>query len=246
MAIAFDNATSGAFGANVASKTVSHTTGGGTDRILFVGVAMSGNVTTDIVTGITYNGVSMTKITSAAGIAGQTGAVTVYYLIAPATGANDVVVSFSPNNGGAIQIVSYSGAKQTGVPDSSNTLSTTGGGTDIDLATTTVADNCWVTMWGMCDGGTGLTAGTGTTIRGSVLSSVYAMGDSNSAVTPAGSKTLIFDNATANQTAVIVSFAPAVASGPTNLKTYNTNVKANIKTIDTNPIANVKTLNTNA
>lgn len=35
------------------------------------------------------------------------------------------------------------------------------------------------------------------------------------------------------------------AVGPTNLKTYNTNVKANIKTINTNPIANVKSLNTN-
>lgn len=36
------------------------------------------------------------------------------------------------------------------------------------------------------------------------------------------------------------------ATGPANLKTYNTNAKANIKTINTNPIANVKTLNTNA
>lgn len=36
-----------------------------------------------------------------------------------------------------------------------------------------------------------------------------------------------------------------VASGPTNLKSYNTNLKANIKTINTNPIANVKSLNTN-
>lgn len=35
------------------------------------------------------------------------------------------------------------------------------------------------------------------------------------------------------------------ASGPANLKTYNTNVKSNIKTINTNPIANVKSLDTN-
>lgn len=43
-----------------------------------------------------------------------------------------------------------------------------------------------------------------------------------------------------------VAVSPIVASGPANLKTYNTNPKANIKTIDTNPIANVKTLDTNA
>lgn len=35
------------------------------------------------------------------------------------------------------------------------------------------------------------------------------------------------------------------ASGPANLKSYNTNLKANIKSINTNPIANVKSLNTN-
>lgn len=34
-------------------------------------------------------------------------------------------------------------------------------------------------------------------------------------------------------------------SGPTNLKSYNTNLKANIKSINTNLIANVKSLNTN-
>jgi len=35
------------------------------------------------------------------------------------------------------------------------------------------------------------------------------------------------------------------ASGPSNLKSYNTNLKANIKTINTNPIANIKSLDTN-
>lgn len=34
-------------------------------------------------------------------------------------------------------------------------------------------------------------------------------------------------------------------SGPANLKSYNTNLKANIKSINTNLIANVKSLNTN-
>lgn len=34
-------------------------------------------------------------------------------------------------------------------------------------------------------------------------------------------------------------------SGPTNLKSYNTNLKANIKSINTNLIANVKSINTN-
>lgn len=37
----------------------------------------------------------------------------------------------------------------------------------------------------------------------------------------------------------------ASASGPANLKSYNTNLKANIKSINTNLIANVKSLDTN-
>lgn len=45
--------------------------------------------------------------------------------------------------------------------------------------------------------------------------------------------------------ALTIALRPA-ASGPANLKTYNTNAKANIKTINTNVIANVKTLDTNA
>lgn len=35
------------------------------------------------------------------------------------------------------------------------------------------------------------------------------------------------------------------ASGPANLKSYNTNVKSNVKSIDTNTLANIKSLNTN-
>ena len=45
--------------------------------------------------------------------------------------------------------------------------------------------------------------------------------------------------------AVSMALRVAPIVGPTNLKTYNTNLKANIKTINTNPIANVKSLNTN-
>ncbi len=43
----------------------------------------------------------------------------------------------------------------------------------------------------------------------------------------------------------LYALVEVTASGPANLKTYNTNPTANIKTINTNVIANVKTLNTN-
>jgi hypothetical protein len=43
----------------------------------------------------------------------------------------------------------------------------------------------------------------------------------------------------------VLEIVYSVASGPANLKSYNTNLKANIKSINTNVIANVKSLNTN-
>ena len=48
---------------------------------------------------------------------------------------------------------------------------------------------------------------------------------------------------TSDFTPPTAAYAPA--SGPTNLKSYNTNLKANIKSINTNLIANCKSLNTN-
>ncbi len=44
----------------------------------------------------------------------------------------------------------------------------------------------------------------------------------------------------------ITIYYTAGASGPTNLKSLDTNVKANIKSYNTNPIANIKSINTNA
>lgn len=212
MAIAFDNATSGTFGANVASKTLSHTVNSNSNGILFVGVAMSGAVTTDIVTGITYNGVSMTKVADGLGHTGNLGDVTVYYLLAPASGANNVIVSFSPNNGGAVQVISYTGAKQSGQPDSSAVRSNGGAGS-FTLATTTVADNSWAVLFGQFDGGATPTAGTNTTLRGSIISSVFAMGDTNGVVHPAGSITMGLNNTSgSNSNGVIVSIAPTATA----------------------------------
>jgi hypothetical protein len=48
------------------------------------------------------------------------------------------------------------------------------------------------------------------------------------------------------QYGIAAIIAPTVASGPANLKSYDTNLKSNIKSINTNVIANIKSLNTNA
>lgn len=106
MAIAFD-AVSNLNGAPSSSLSWSHTCTGA-DRILIVGIAQRNGRS---VTAITYNGVAMTLI----GTSGDTfTTISMYYLLAPATGANTISITFSSsdsdNNGMA---VSYTGVHQT-------------------------------------------------------------------------------------------------------------------------------------
>ena len=84
-AIAFDAASS-ATGVGVSSLTWAHTTSGA-DRLLIVGVSFD----TGTVTGVTYAGVPMTSV----GNTTTALKMHMWRLIAPATGANNIVVSFS-------------------------------------------------------------------------------------------------------------------------------------------------------
>lgn len=87
-AIAFDAAASG--NATGTSLAYSHTVSG-SDRVLIVGVTLYSNSTQTVST-VTYNGVSMTLIPSCTAEANDL-RVEQWYLVAPATGANNVVVT---------------------------------------------------------------------------------------------------------------------------------------------------------
>lgn len=105
MAIAFDNKTQ-----NTSSATTfSHTTTGG-NLILIVKV-----VTPSTVTGVTYAGVSMTQAGVAVNVLDANTNVYLFYLKAPATGANNVVISGPATC--TSSAISFTGAKQTGGVD---------------------------------------------------------------------------------------------------------------------------------
>ena len=87
-ALAIDTASSAGCGA-CTSLSWSHTVSG-TNRLLVVGP--SGYDTSDSVTGVTYNSVSMTVIPSSSTSNGNH-TVSQYSLIAPSTGANTILVS---------------------------------------------------------------------------------------------------------------------------------------------------------
>jgi hypothetical protein len=203
MAIAFDSSAKGTLGASPVSH--SHTCTG-SDRILFVAAwGDAGNPTA-----VTYNGVSMTKIADIPAN-GDAYRGNLWYLVNPATGANNVTVTGAGLNVYGMS-ASFTGASQTGVPDASATesnLSTTSATIDV----TTIADNCWTIL---CTTGTGVPTGmTNGTERQSA--NTNHLGDSNGAKTPAGATSITSTfGASANAYSVIASFAPSVASTTTS------------------------------
>lgn len=157
MAVTFDAAANGqtAFGTTL---TYSHTVSG-TDRALFVAVVVGGGVA---ISGVTYNGVAMTAV--------ETGSTTyrLFALAAPATGANDVVVTAASAEVIVAVSASYNGVDQV-TPYDGVQASATGDGSP-SVTVTSATDNLVVGMSGYGDsvGQSVQTAGAAQTSRGSL------------------------------------------------------------------------------
>lgn len=213
--IAFDAAYNGDTSGNANSLTYSHTTSGD-NRILFVGAHtyVSGvGATGDIITGITYNSVAMTLIDKQMTTGGSYSRWHyLYYLIAPATGANNVVISASSASYRLLaSSASYTGAKQTAQPDASS-KATTDAVTSQALATTVVADDSWLVSSGVAVLDT-IAAGTGVTLRTGGNTFTTKIGDSNADLAP-GSNSMTWTTGVSSPFNVIqASFAPSIDSG---------------------------------
>lgn len=192
MAIAFDAATSDN-GGSVTSLTTEHTCTG-SDLVLIVGTSVGSS--TQTVTGVTYNGVGMTKVAGSEVSQSQNGTTALWYLINPATGANDVVVSISSSQNISVGIASYTGASQSSQADVSST-NTAGSGTSFSTTLTTSTDNSWTIHQVSTNQNDEITAGSGTTRRAHIVGSsgviACALQDSNAVITPPASDTLNAD-----------------------------------------------------
>lgn len=201
MAIAFNAATESFTNAGQ-TLNFSHTTAG-TDRILWVGVM---TLSTRSVSGVTYNGVAMTGLTRSGG--GQP--VQLWYLINPATGSNTVSISIgSPNSFIYAAAASYTGAKQSGQPDSQNTNNVSG--SPINTSTTVVAANSWAILVARNDTSGDTTASTGSTERAAGAIGTVQLYDSNGGLS-AGSQTMSLTSGGGGTTTAIASFSEAVAA----------------------------------
>ena len=243
MAIAFDSSTAGAGPAtNGTSLSVSVTAPTGSNVLMVVGFRILRSI--EPTGSATYGGVAMTKISVTETTIGSAQWVELWYLLAPASGSNTLTRTAqglpTQSQIHAYTVAFYTGVAQSSQPNASNSGRQAGG--DFTIAATSTVDNCWLIGDAHETQGSG---GAGTTARSGVNSLFIC--DKNGPTTPAGSATLIFDEQLGGNTAANVAmFAPAVASGPANLKSLDTNLKANIKSYNTNVLANIKSINTNA
>ena len=201
MPIAFDAVS--VANTNATSSTWAHTCTG-SDRILYVGVGT--DASGDVITGATYNGVSMTQVDKQQMASAATRFAYLFMLVNPASGVNNIVVSANANHNIRTDAVSYTGAKQTGQPDASN-KGTTASTTEQSVAVTVVAAGSWIVAFGQSINATPV-AGTGLTSRGTEGINCR-IGDSNTALS-AGSNTISFTRGVADSINVIAaSFSPA-------------------------------------
>ena len=159
--IGFDAAASNFTAPPGASITWSHTvTTSGGSVVLVVGVNATGTTTT----GVTYNGDAMTSLSTQA-YNGATDEVSLWYLISPDTGANNVIVTLAGASAGAqAGSISLTGVDQTDPLDANNC--TSGSSANPSVSVTTVGDNSWLAdIVGETSGSTTLTVGGSQTQR---------------------------------------------------------------------------------
>lgn len=200
------------------TNTVSHTVSGSNTLLLTFFTIY--NSTTDVVTGVTYAGTAMTRVNYAPYPGISPRQMYCYALVSPTSGANNLVISTSAANYCSAGIITYAGCKQV-QPEATTYGATANNSSPMTLSVTTLTDNDWVV--GAFHGeGTAISASTGSTfvfhIEGTNCD--YAEYSSN-AKTPAGSASMAYNVATANNwpsLGILTAFAPFVtAAGPTPL-----------------------------
>lgn len=218
-AIAFDATSQGS--AASATVTISHTIGSGSNRALVV--ACYGNNQNQSATGVTYpKGGSATAMTSAGTTAGgspTSGDTNMWYMLNPDTGTGNIVATFNTaTNSNTCHATSYTGVAQAGQPDAYTFKNLTAATQNITTTLTTIANNTWTVLYVRAGGvGTAITAGTGSTIRGTNSAEQAQIFDSNGALS-VGSNSMTANSASASTvwTTNMLSLAPAVApSTPT-------------------------------
>lgn len=214
MAIAFDSM--GGTGSGTSATTLNWTqvVASSPTSILVVGVTGnlvgSGSVLTSVTA---LKGGSTTNLTAFASSPFSNNNVGrfmyVYYMLSPDSGTNTITLNNSTTGFLAGFSVTYTGVRQSGIPDNSaaNVLTT---GTTASDSLTPVAANSWVISYVLEGVGSTITAGSGTTLR--TTTSNTAFFDTNAGVSTGTTLNYASGNASSTWGDQIFSLAPAAAT----------------------------------
>lgn len=210
MAIAYNSHWSdGSF----ATGNLTFTHNAGSDDILFVYTENFAGAYA--ITGVTYNSVAMTSIATNVTTAHNANPLSLWYLIAPTSGSNSVVVS----NGGTATIlgqsISYSGANVTqfGATVLNADVSVAGNVAAFPITTTTA--NSWVILFLHESAAQTISSGSNTTFRGANAGFPYFAISDSGILASSGAQTLnVADsNATSSMAGLLVEMLVAGGGG---------------------------------
>lgn len=174
---------------------------------------------------------------------------TAWYMNSPTTGTHDVVTGTTNSEYQQAYIYSYTGTDTTSaVIDGNNTKGATGSAGTLSSNITVTASNCWIVALAINAAASAGFTGSGAITKIAYDGNMTSMtADSNGTVST-GSIAYGYTgaNSGAEGNLFAVSIKPFVAAGPTNLKSYDGNLKANIKSMSGNLIANVKSFDGNS
>jgi hypothetical protein len=198
-AIGFDNSAFRESATNVSSDTFSFTVGSGTNRVLLVAVCYGATSVT--ISSVKYATVTMNNIRTDT-VAGVS-TLGLYQLVAPTSGANNIVVTLSGALAGGRTITSLvfaaTGVDQTSPIDANNSGTTATSATAWSLALVTGVDNAWLfDAWytGSLGGGGTIGVGASQTLIGSTVAggggATFGRASYYGPSTPAGSKTMSY------------------------------------------------------
>lgn len=155
---------------SASTNTYSHTVAVQSNRLLMVTVDAGASVSS-----VTYAGTTMTLLTSNSGQGGGE-VLSVYYLLAPATGANNVVVTCSASTFIIGASASYYGVAQSSTFGTAASNSGSAATSSTNTVTTTSSSQLVFDTLNNTNAATE-SAGSGQTKRGQVASSGVAIGD---------------------------------------------------------------------
>lgn len=202
------------------SQTWAHTIGAGANEVLFLYGFVRSTDATNLSTA-KFNGTLMSTTTPAWADYLEGRYAWMMHLAAPDSGTHNIVATFNASLSTTFAAVSYSGASQTGIPDSVVTNAGDASSNNFSMSTTVVASNAWLLMSqtdidGICSGATtpAVLINTSNPIQ-TDSNGVVGTGSQSLAVTGCGNRV---------QAKVILSFAPAadvVISSPQDLIIIN-------------------------